>query len=154
MDDISIIRLNQLHPLIRQSALDAYNEAVTATPPGIHPFVTQTLRTFEESDRLYAQGRTSLGKIVSNSKAGQSYHNYGLALDFALMINGAIVWDVNENWMTVVNVFKKHGFTWGGDFINLKDYPHLENKLGYNWRDLLKMHEDKKFIPGTEYLKL
>ena len=37
------------------------------------------LRTYAESDALYAQGRTKPGKIVTNAKAGQSYHNFGLA---------------------------------------------------------------------------
>lgn len=153
--DSSIEKLNQLHPLIRQDALDAYDEAVKGTPEGVHPIITQTLRTFEESNKLYAQGRTQPGKIVSNSKAGQSYHNFGLALDFVLQVGGKLLWNVDENWMSVVNCFKKHGFTWGGDFTGkFKDYPHLENKVGYNWRDLLKMHDEKKFIEGTNYLKL
>lgn len=152
--DISIDRLNQLHPAIRQSAIEAYDEAVKATPENVHPIITQTVRSFEESTKLYAQGRTEPGKIVSNSKAGQSYHNYGLALDFALKVDGVIVWNVTDDWMTVVNIFKKHGFYWGGDFQKFKDYPHLENRMGYNWRDLLVMHNTGKFIPGTKYLDL
>lgn len=155
MADISIERLNQLHPVIRQMGLDAYEEAVKATPENVHPLITQTLRTFEESDKLYAQGRTEPGKIVTKSKAGQSYHNYGLALDFALIVNGDISWIVNDNWMKVVDIFKQHGFTWGGDFEgSFKDYPHLENKLGHNWRDLLVLYNDKNFIPGTEYVNI
>lgn len=153
--DKSIDRLNQLHPQIRQAALDAYSESVAALPANIHPVITQTIRSFDESAKLFAQGRTEPGKIVSNSKAGQSYHNYGLALDFVLQVNGSLSWNVDANWMVVVNIFKKHGFTWGGDFTgNFKDYPHLENKMGYNWRDLLKMHDEGKFIAGTNYLDI
>lgn len=140
--------------MIRQSALDAYAEAVKQTPEGIHPLITETYRSFEESDKLYAQGRTAPGKIVSNSKAGQSYHNYSVALDFALIANGEMSWIVNDNWMIVVECFKRHGFAWGGDFESFKDYPHLENKLGHNWRDLLVMHQTKNFIPGTNFLNL
>lgn len=155
MSDISIDRLNQLHPLIRQSALDAYAESVKSTPEGVHPLITQTFRSFEESDKLYAQGRTEPGKIVTNSKAGQSYHNFYLALDFALIVNGELSYIVNNNWMIVVNAFKDHGFFWGGDFPgNFKDYPHFENRMEKNWRDLLVMHDDKKFVPGTEYIYL
>ena len=127
-----------------------------STPIGIHPFITQTYRSFAESDKLYAQGRTEPGAIVTNSRAGQSYHNYGLALDFCLQINGQLSWEVNNNWMIVVDCFKKTGFTWGGDFTGtFKDYPHLENKLGYNWRQLLAMHNvESNFIANTIYLKL
>lgn len=151
----SIDKLNLLHPKIRQSALDAYSEAIQATPVGVHPVVDQTLRTFAESDALYAQGRTRPGSIVSNAKAGQSYHNYGLGLDFHLIVDGKDVWEVDRNWMIVVNVFKKHGFSWGGDFAgNFKDYPHFENKFGHNWRDLLELHTAGKFIPGTTYVEI
>ena len=155
METESLSKLNQLHPLIRQSAIDAYNESVKNTPIGVHPYITETYRSFAESDKLYAQGRTEPGEIVTNSKAGQSYHNYALALDFVLLVNGKEDWEVNKDWMTVVNTFKKYGFTWGGDFANFKDYPHLEKKLGYNWRQLLEMYQvPNNFIAGTQYLKL
>jgi peptidoglycan LD-endopeptidase CwlK len=151
----SIDKLNLLHPKIRQSAIDAYNEAVKATPVGVHPVIDQTYRTFAESQALYDQGRTTPGSIVSNAKPGQSYHNYALALDFHLQVNGVDKWGVDHNWMTVVNIFKSHGFTWGGDFTgDFKDYPHLENKLGHNWRDLLELHNNADFIPGTTYVNI
>ena len=36
-------------------------------------------RTFAEQDRLYAQGRTEPGNVVTNARGGQSNHNYGIA---------------------------------------------------------------------------
>lgn len=150
----SLDKLNLLHPKIRQSALDAYADAVKLTPIGCHPVIDQTLRTFAESDALYAQGRTKPGEIVSKAKAGQSYHNYGMALDFHLVINGKDQWDVDHNWILVAGIFKQHGFAWGGNFTSFKDYPHLENRLGFNWRDLLDKYNKKDFIPGTEYLNI
>lgn len=155
MDEISIGRINQLHPLIREDAIKAYSEAVAATPIGVHPFITQTLRTFYEQAVLYAQGRTTPGSIVTNSKEGQSYHNYGLAIDFALQVNGKLEWEVNNDWMAVVNAFKAHGFMWGGNFPGkFKDYPHFEKKLGHNWRDLLVKYNNKDFIEGTQYVNI
>jgi len=137
METTSLKRLQTLHPAVRQSAIDAYNEAVKATPVGIHPLITQTTRTFAESDALYAQGRTTKGSIVTNAKAGQSIHNYSLALDFVIMKDNKMNWTVDEDWMTVVNIFKKHGWSWGGDWKSFKDYPHLEKTLGHKWQDLL-----------------
>lgn len=154
MEQTSIARLQLLHPAIRDKAIDAYSEAVRATPPGVHPFITQTLRTFAESDALYAQGRTKPGSIVTNAKAGQSYHNYGLAIDFMMQINGKDSWAVDHNWMIVVNVFKQHGFTWGGDFKSILDQPHFEMTMGHNWRDLLVKYNAKDFITGTQYVRL
>lgn len=39
-------------------------------------------RSFVEQDALYAQGRTTPGKRVTNARRGESYHNFGLAVDF------------------------------------------------------------------------
>lgn len=153
--EASIDQLNTLHPKLRDIAIKAYNEVVQATPKGIHPVVTQGYRTFEESDKIYQQGRTMPGEIVSNAKAGQSWHNYGLAFDFCLLVNGIRSWKVDENWMIVVNIFKSYGFTWGGDFAGtFKDYPHLECKFGYTLAHLQLKHAEHDFIPGTEYLNI
>lgn len=153
--DNSLNKLAQLHPKLIDDAIKAYNEAVKATPVGVHPYITQTIRTFEEQAILYAQGRTTPGDIVTDSKPGQSYHNYGLGLDFVLIVGGKYLWAVNNNWMVVVNCFKKYGFTWGGDFSGtFKDYPHLENKLGHNWQDLLVKYNNKDFIPGNTFVNI
>lgn len=144
METNSIERLNQLHPLIREKALLAYNQAVRITPKGIHPYITQTLRTFKESDALYAQGRTTKGSIVTNAKAGQSYHNYGLALDFVIQKDEVFNWAVDANWMLVVNIFKKNGFEWGGDWKSFKDFPHFEMTFGNTWKQLLALHNAGK----------
>lgn len=141
MDVASEGKLMLLHPAIRSSAIAAYNKAVKITPVGVHPSITETMRSFERSDELYAQGRTKSGKIVTNAKAGQSYHNYGLAIDFVLQVNGLPDWTVNDNWMKVVNCFKERGFFWGGDFKIIKDYPHFENRLEYTWRTLLAKYK-------------
>lgn len=152
----SVDQINTLHPKLRAIALQAYNEAVQATPVGVHPIITQGYRTFEESDKLYQQGRTTPGEIVSNAKAGQSWHNYALAIDFALIVNGKTIWDQNNpHWMTVVDTFKRHGFTWGGDFAgSFKDYPHLEQKFGHTLSELLAKHNAGDFIDGTTYVNI
>lgn len=144
VDTLSLKRLQQLHPAIREDAIQAYNEAVKATPANVHPVIIQTLRTFEEQDLLYQKGRTRPGEKVTNSKPGTSYHQYGLALDFALQVNGKLVWKVTNDWMTVVNIFKKHGFTWGGDWKSFKDYPHLEKNFGHHWSQLLTLYKAGK----------
>lgn len=148
METKSIDRINTMHPKVRQKALDAYKEAVKATPVGVHPFVDEGLRSFERSDALYAQGRTKPGNIVTNAKGGSSLHNYGLALDFHLQVNGKDVWPNNfradKNWMKVVEIFKKHGFTWGGDFRSIVDAPHFEMTFGYTTKQLLALKQSGK----------
>lgn len=152
--DNSIQQIDTLHPKLRAIALQAYQEAVQATPAGVHPVITQGYRTFEESDKLYQQGRTTPGEVVSNAKAGSSLHNYGCAIDFCLLVNGKEVWDVNHDWMTVVNVFKAHNFEWGGDWHSFKDYPHLQLTFGHTWQELLVKHNAGDFIPRTTYVNI
>ena len=153
MDAQSLKLLNQLHPKLKDIAIKAWTEAQGAMPSNVKIVVTQSLRTFEESDKLYAQGRTTPGEIVTKAKAGQSYHNYGLAFDFKMITNGKDDWSVGPNWMKVVNIMKKYGFTWGGEFPEgFHDNPHFENHFGLNWRTLLELHNNKKLIPGTDYV--
>lgn len=41
---------------------------------------------------LYARGRTSAGKKVTNAKAWQSFHQFGLAADFVFYVDGKWTW--------------------------------------------------------------
>lgn len=113
---------------------------------GVYVLFTQGMRTKEEQAKLYGQGRTGYfynGKdysqpskpLVTNAKPGESIHNYGLALDFAIIKNGSeVVWnttadfdkDGKADWLEVVEEAKKLGFKWGGDWTTFRDYSHLE----------------------------
>lgn len=112
---------------------------------GIEVVITHGYRSVEEQDALFAQGRSSSGNIVTNARGGESYHNYGLAIDFALRTpDGDIVWDMERDdngngkadWMEVVDLAKELGFTWGGDWTNFPDYPHLQMDFDLSIRDL------------------
>lgn len=155
MDQRSLSNLNTLHPKFRQSAIDAWTEAQAAMPDNVKIIVIQGLRSFAESDALYAQGRTTPGPIVTKAPGGSSYHNYGLAFDFAMVTDGKDDGVVGPHWLQVVAIMEKHGMTWGGHFPEgFHDDPHFENRYGYNWRELLAKHRAKDFIPGTEYVNI
>lgn len=40
------------------------------------------------------------------------------------------------DWMEVVDLAKDMGFTWGGDWTDFPDYPHLQMDFGLSIRDL------------------
>ncbi|QYY44797.1 M15 family metallopeptidase (plasmid) [Aneurinibacillus thermoaerophilus] len=134
-------RLNDpnLHPVVAQCGWEVVFEAWQR---GIYVLITQGYRSIAEQNELYAQGRTKPGKIVTNAKGGTSYHNYGLALDFALYTPDGkqVVWDMNtdfnknhkKDWMEVVQMFKARGFEWGGDWRSFKDYPHVQMTFGFS----------------------
>ena len=169
-DKVSIERAALLHPAIRQTVIDTITELeANSFPSTVQIRIVEGLRTIDEQNDLYAQGRTKPGAIVTKAKGGSSYHNYGLAIDFALMYdkdgNGTyetLSWDIKTDfdrdgkadWMEVVSAFKAKGFTWGGDFKTIEDDPHFEKTFGYNWRDLLAKFNNKNFIPGTQYVNI
>lgn len=112
--------------------------------------ITDGFRTHEEQEALYAQGRTEPGDIVTNARGGESYHNYGLAVDFAIEADGEVIWDVtydgNDNgmsdWEEVAEIAKDLGFEWGGDWEEFKDYPHLQMDFDTSIRDLQRGNHD------------
>ena len=68
-------------------------------------FVVNGLRTYQEQHRLYLQGRKTPGSVVTNADSGESYHNFGLAFDFAVVKNGRAVWDQNHaDWKAFVAI--------------------------------------------------
>lgn len=107
---------------------------------GIPIVITQGVRTMAEQNALYAQGRSKPGSIVTNARGGFSYHNYGLAIDFALLLpdGRSVSWDMKRDgnqsnvpdWQEVVREAKGLGFEWGGDWTSFKDYPHLQMAFG------------------------
>lgn len=107
---------------------------------GILIKITEGFRSFDRQNHLYEQGRTAPGPIVTYARGGESYHNYGLAIDFALVdpTTKKLSWDLrrddNKNgeadWQEVVQAAKKLGFAWGGDWKGFKDRPHLEMTFG------------------------
>ncbi|MBM7571209.1 M15 family metallopeptidase [Aquibacillus albus] len=112
-----------------------------AEEQGITIIITDDIRTIEEQDAIYARGRTEPGSIVTYAEGGESYHNYGLAIDFALLSeSGEIIWDINydgnqngkADWTEVAVIAKELGFQWGGDWERFKDYPHLQMTFGYS----------------------
>lgn len=131
-----------LHPVVQENKEKLVNRA---EEKGIAVVITDGHRSVGEQDALYEQGRSEDGRIVTYAEGGESYHNYGLAIDFAIETkDGRVVWDMNydgndngeSDWMEVVDIAKDLGFTWGGDWENFKDYPHLQMDFGLSIREL------------------
>lgn len=164
-DIISIPRAEKLHPRVREEVKTGVDSAEAKLPANYSVRLVQTLRTFGEQAGIANQDHDGKdndgdGRIdepdehVTNAKAGQSYHNYGLAFDFCLLIDGKVSWKIDKYWMIVVDTFKALGYVWGGDFHSIQDNPHLEKTFGFNWRVLLARHANKDFIKDTEYVNV
>lgn len=164
MDQVSLKRIDQLHPLLREEAKKILEECDKALSGRAKVRFTHTLRTWAEQEALYAQGRTKPGNKVTNAPAGSSYHNYGLAIDFCLLLNNGteVSWNTVKDydgdgvadWMEVVKIFKRYGWFWGGDFSSIIDKPHFQKTFGHSVSQLRSKYVAKDFIPGTIYVNL
>lgn len=98
---------------------------------GIYLIITEGFRTKEYQDKLYAQGRTAPGKIVTSAR-GSSYssqHQWGIAFDIA--INDKKLLYSESVIAKVAHIAKtKCNLGWGGDWKSFKDTPHFHLK---NW---------------------
>lgn len=86
----------------------------TCKAAGIDILITSTYRDFESQNALYAQGRTAAGKIVTNAKAGQSFHNYKVAFDFVPIVNGKAVWNDVALFNVCGVIAEQCGLEWAG----------------------------------------
>lgn len=157
MDQITLSRIQTLHPKIRKKVLDCYSYINSKLlGKGVRLRLAYTTRTIEEQNKLYSQGRTKLydkngnrlGK-VTQAKGGESIHNYHLAFDIVILLDKDFDdrfesatyemldfdKDGTSDWMEVVKYLKSQGFVWGGDW-KFKDKPHFEMTFGHTWRTL------------------
>jgi len=140
-DKITIERIKTLHPKIRKEVSDMYNYVnEKLLGKGVRLRFAYTYRTPEEQDKLFKQKPK-----VTNAKAWQSVHQYGLAFDIVLLLdknNDGVFeeasWDIRADWdkddtpdwSEVRDYFKSKEWSYGGDWTgNLKDYPHFEKKF-------------------------
>ena len=150
-DLISERNIEKLHPKVRNKATEFINRVEKEL--GIKLRVTSTLRTFAEQDKLYAQGRTTKGGIVTNAKGGESNHNFGTALDVVPIVNGQADWKTTaDTWNKIAKVGKSLGFEWGGDWKSFVDKPHFEMTFNNSLAQMRKKQENGEVEGG--YVKL
>lgn len=120
------------------------------------------LRSFKSQEKLFAQGRTEPGPIVTKRKI--SSHNLGLAVDNCFQGKVPFPAPESECWLVYMEEAKKLGFECGGEWHDIKDYPHIQVLCGYSLDalcDALKLngiekvwtHLDTKLnkSPGVEW---
>lgn len=128
--------LNDLRPSFRAKA-EAWLADCKAE--GYDILVTCTLRSGFEQDSLYAIGRTvvgadaipvirPMGRKVTNAQAGQSAHQYGLALDYCPLVAGKPDWSgTSPAWNRTIELAEKHGL----QSLRPMESAHLQDPL---WR--------------------
>jgi peptidoglycan L-alanyl-D-glutamate endopeptidase CwlK len=113
---------------------------------GVSVLLICTYRSREEQDKLYAQGRTTPGAIVTRAKGGQSAHNVETpqgapaaeAFDVVPLLHGKPVWidhddpATPENELAIWQMIGAHaeaaGLKWyGNPAAQFKEFPHCQN---------------------------
>lgn len=115
--------LADLHPVVQGLAKKFL---AAAKKEGIDVLVTSTYRDGESQNALYAQGRTKAGRIVTNAKAGQSWHNYRLAFDVVPLVNGKAMWNDMRTFQRLGQIGKSVGLEWAGDWVKFREMPHFQ----------------------------
>lgn len=100
---------------------------------GFPMIVTDTVRTVQEQQALYAQGRTAPGLKVTNAdgilkKSNHQLHDDGLghAVDCCFLVKGKASWDTRMPWKLYGAMAEALGLHWGGSWKALTDLPHIE----------------------------
>lgn len=115
--------ITKLHPRLQEKIAKLKKLCAEAN---LELGIGECLRTVEEQDALYAQGRTTAGSIVTNAKgsAYESQHQWGVAFDFFKNIKGSEFNDTSF-FYKVGALAKSLGLGWGGDWKSFVDLPHL-----------------------------
>lgn len=155
MDSITLERIKEAHPKVRQMLFEQYKEANNLLGKGARLRFAYVYRSPELQHKLFTQRPK-----VTNADSWQSIHNYGLAFDIVLLYdndgNGTFEeasWsqirdfdkDSKADWIEIVNYFKSKGWEWGGDWKSFKDAPHFQMDFGFDWK-VLKQRVERGII--------
>lgn len=123
---------------------------------GANYLATDGFRSFAAQQKLYFQGRTQPGRIVTNATAGFSAHNYGLAIDFCRFFDvgdGTTVSWAPQDYETLGDIVEGFGLAWGGRFKN-PDRPHVQWRGFVTDSDLQPLKSIyRNQVPGNYWLK-
>lgn len=143
MNSISLSRLAATHPVC-QKRVPSLVTQWEARFPGFHLEISQGVRSWNEQNAYWLQGRQPTAAVnaarqavglapitdaqnvrVSDAAPGQSNHNYGFAVDFVVESDaGVLDWNAGDDrWAAIVSLAPscglRSGACWG-------DRPHVE----------------------------
>lgn len=125
--------LDDLHPRVKALAEKFKAECLVA---GYDVLIYSTYRDHEAQNAIYAQGRTTKGKIVTNAKGGQSFHNYRVAFDWVPMLHGKPLWDDNFAYAKCGKIGEALGLEWAGRWTGkIKETAHMQFTGGLSLAD-------------------
>ena len=105
---------------------------------GLNVLITETYRSQERQDYLYAQGRTRAGKKVTWTK--NSRHTSRRAWDICKNVKGEEYSDT-AFFKACGKIAKSLGITWGGEW-KTPDLPHFEVSEDWRYDDMENLRKE------------
>ncbi len=122
--------LESLHPFFRDQVLELIR---ICKSKGIQLAIVETYRTHAKQTEYKTMGRR-----YTRTKAGQSKHQYGLAIDIVPLIDSIPQWRNIKLWRKIGPIGEQLGLRWGGRWHKLFDPGHFEWTGGLLTYDLAK----------------
>lgn len=129
LDKISVTRLKDVHPDLRK-LIEKADEL--CEKDNINFRVTSGVRTAEEQMVAFNNKASKLNGIPkSKGGTGVSEHQYGMAVDLVVMVEGKPVWSASALTSLAKRVKEaakllKISIVWGGDWPKFVDMPHYQ----------------------------
>lgn len=124
--------LNDLHPDLKPLAALWLSECLQN---GLNVRIIQTWRDPVYQDKLFSQGRTNPGAIITHLDGGHSLHCFTIdgkpaskAFDFACFDKNSayIANGADDHYAFAGQIGIKLGLAYGGSWTTFKDYDHLQ----------------------------
>jgi len=123
-----MVKLDTIYPPL----LKAVQGVLTQMAAEGHPMrICQGVRTTEEQQKLWQQGRTTPGKIITNADGVKKKSNHqvredgwGHAVDCCFTTGDPF--GESQPWARFGELVRAAGLKWGGDWVSFKDRPHVE----------------------------
>jgi len=118
----------------------------------LYGYIFEGWRSIERQAYLYAQGRTTPGKMVTWARPGFSWHQYGVGVDIVFDKNPeteAIEWtweggyaDKNgDNYDKLAKILKSYGLEWLGD--SNTERAHFQKCFGLTIQEAKQIADTK-----------
>jgi peptidoglycan LD-endopeptidase CwlK len=133
--------VNSLLPAVRDKAL--HHQSLCAAEE-ITVIFTSTLRDYDCQAAIYAKGRTvcgpdatpdrPMGRTLTNAKPGESFHQFRVAYDLAILQAGRCIWDDHPEgaalWSRVGHLGELAGLEWAGRWTSFRELAHFQDTGG------------------------
>ncbi len=118
LDPKGVLSSGKIHPELKKRTERLLFEAECQ---GLRPQIFEGFRSLERQKKLYEGDQK-----VTGAKPGNSFHNYGLAVDVVFRNDkNQPSWDEKHDWEKLGKIGKSVGLQWGGDW-KKRDRPHFQ----------------------------